>query len=90
MKDQATITFAVLSLLTVVVPSANADNSSTAATTGEHAPNPKIATSVKTGDASDAEASDIPAYAESLKKDEIIEKHKHHVLLSNSKRRPGL
>ena len=90
MKDQAIITFAVLSLLTVAIPSANADTSSSVVTTGEHGPNPQIATSVKTESASDAEASDTPAYADSLKKDEIIEKHKHHVLLSNSKRRPSL
>lgn len=90
MKDQTIITFAVLSLLTVLVPSANADTSSSVSTTGEHAANPQIATSVKTEAASDAEASDAPVYADSLKKDEIIEKHKHHVFLSNSKRRPSL
>jgi len=90
MKDQTIFTFAVLSLFTIVVPSAYADTSSSTATAGEHAPTTRIDTSMKTEDASVAEASDTPIYAESLKKDEIIEKHKHHVLLSETKRRPWL
>lgn len=46
--------------------------------------------SVKTESVSVSETTDTPVYADSLKKDEIIEKHKHHVLLSDVKRRPWL
>lgn len=118
MKDQTIITLAILSLFTIVVPSASADTSlwgsdwrehaqttridpsmkkdgaslasSSTTVTKESAPSTRIDPSVKTESASVAEASDTPVYAESLKKDEIIEKHKHHVLLSDAKRRPWL
>jgi hypothetical protein len=89
MKNQTITTFAILSLLTVVVPSANADTNSSTTITKESAPTTRIDPSKTEGDSVTA-ASDDPVYAESLKKDEIIEKHKHHVLLSNVKRRPWM
>jgi hypothetical protein len=119
MKDQSIITFAILSLFTIAVPSANADTSqwgsdwrqqtqstridassintdgaslasANTTVTKESASSTRVDTSVKTESASITEVSDTPVYAESLKRDEIIEKHKHHVLLSDVKRRPWL
>ena len=116
MKYQTIISFALLSLFTILVPSANADTSSwgsdwraqttridpsmkndgaslaSSSTTimKESVQTTRIDPSKTTESATVTEASDTPVYAESLKKDEIIEKHKHHVLLSDVKRRPWL
>jgi hypothetical protein len=90
MKDQTIITFAFLSLFTIVVPAANADTNSSTTITKESAPTTRFDASVKTESASVPEASDPPVYADSLKKDDIIEKHKQHVLISDVKRRPWL
>jgi len=144
MKYQTIISFALLSLFTILVPSANADTSSWGSDwraqttridpsmkndgaslasssttimkesvqttridpsmkndgaslasslttiTKESVQTTRIDPSKTTESATVTEASDTPVYAESLKKDEIIEKHKHHVLLSDVKRRPWL
>src|SRR5579872_6170204 len=77
---------------------------STTTVVGEHAQAAGLLTSMKPDSAPKTEsavvkteaatvteaASDTPVYADALKKDEIIEKHKHHVLLSTTKRRPWL
>ena len=82
MKDQTIITLGILSLFTMVVPSASADTYSvtTTTTTKERAPTTHVYTSMKEGRATVNEVSDAPLYDESLNKDDIIEKHKHRHL----------
>ena len=85
MKDQTIITFAILSF-TMVVPSANAATDSVTTSTEEPAPITRVYTTMKVDSAPTIEESNTPVYAESLKKDDIIEKHKHHKLDSGVKR----
>ena len=81
MKDQTIITFAILSF-TMVVPSANAATDSVVTNTEEPAPITRVYTSMKVEAAPSIEASDAPIFMDSLKKDEIIEQHKHRHLRS--------
>lgn len=83
MKSQNII--AILSLFAMAVPSANADKDSSTTTTEEIAPTKRVYTSMKVERAPTTEVSDTPLYAESLNKDDIIEKHKHHRLMSGLK-----
>lgn len=85
MKDEPIITFAILSLFTMAVPSANAATDSVTISTEEPAPITRVYTSMKVESAPAIEESEAPVYAESLNKDNIIEKHKHHKLNSGIK-----
>jgi hypothetical protein len=90
MKEQTITTFAILSLFTMAVPSANADTYSSTTTTEERAPTRRVYTSMKVEGGVTTEVSDTPIYAESLKTNDIIEKHKHHHLVSGVKHRAWL
>jgi hypothetical protein len=85
MKRRTIITFAILSLFAMVAPSANADTNSSTTTTKKLASTTGVNTSETVESAPITEVSDAPVYIESLKTDNIIEKDRHHRLISGLK-----
>jgi hypothetical protein len=88
MKARIIFTFGILSLFATVIPFANADSYSRTVTTEELAP--MTNTSMSVASAPITVASETPIYIESLKTDNIIEKNKHHRLISGLKHRQWL